>query len=59
MKKTIITLNAEDIFTIIHESDTKLYSADSNITACLIRVTNFTVRADCHAGSFPNWPTTG
>lgn len=29
MKKTIITPNAEDIFTIVRESDTKLFSADS------------------------------
>lgn len=29
MKKTIITLDAEDIFTMVRESDTKLFSADS------------------------------
>ena len=29
MRKTIITLNAEDIFTLVRESDTKLFSADS------------------------------
>ena len=29
MKETIITLDAEDIFTMVRESDTKLFSADS------------------------------
>lgn len=29
MKKTIITLDAEDIFTIVRENDMKLFSADS------------------------------